>query len=334
MVVSMAVIACARRAPEAAAQPAPAAPPESPVPPQLAPLHWSTVAELGAGALVMVEQKAASAGRCKVRCTEGNRELWSMEACVATRADWRFLSADGSGLLVVHVSPSIDDRRPAEVPLVDLYRAGAFARTFRAGDLFGDPSSLRVEAGRLMWVSLAQDPRVLAAGVELSLSDGRRTVLPFTADAQGAPAPRPVVVPAAKSAGTCPNPCAYTDDAGTYHLVESLDEIPAKYRARAAALRSDSIQIVSGSPAPPTGPSVSPTTGRSAEQSRLPRLPGMDTSPKAIQRETENRMREAMEQEKNNYPANHIERVRRLLDPTPGPDGKRMNPSDFDAKSQ
>jgi hypothetical protein len=280
----------------------------------------------------MVEQKAKAAGRCKVRCTQGDRELWSLERCIATRRDWRFLSADGSAFLVVHILPPIDELRRAEIPIAELYRGGDFMRTFVAGDVSSDPSSLRVEAGRLMWLSLTDEPRVLPTGVELPLSNGRRAVLPFIADAARPAANRQAPGPAAAAAPSCPNPCAYLDDAGTYHLVESLDQIPPKYRARASALRSDSVQIVSGAPGPPTTPSVAPTTAGSAEQPRLPALP---TSVQDVQREAENRMRAEMEKAKNNYPSDHIEYTRRLLNPAPGttvssPDAKRMNPSDFD----
>jgi hypothetical protein len=328
------VAGCARGAPQVAAAAAQAAPAEAPPSPELEPLHWSTVAEQGTGALVMVEQKAQAVGRCKVRGTQGDRELWSMERCVATRRDWRFVSADGSALLVVHVLPPIDDLRRAEIPIAELYRGGDFMRTFVAADVAADPSSLRVEAGKLMWVSLADEPRVLATGVELPLSNGKRTVLPFVADAMRPAANRQAAGPGAGTAAACPNPCAYLDDAGTYHLVEGLDQIPPKYRARAAPLRSDSIQVVSGSPAPGVGSTVAPVAGAGTEQ---PQAVSASAALEQMKRDSDREMREKLDKAKN-PPFNHFQYTNQLMQKTPGttsgPEPKRMNPSDFDAKSR
>jgi hypothetical protein len=253
----VAIAACHKSEPPpiiAAPVPAPVA---QRVPPELESLNWSSVSE-APGELVEMVQTAFKKGSCHVVARVGSRESWSADACLATRLQLRFLSPDGDSLLVLLPSPATEGQPINDVRVGTLYKRGVEIAKLTPGSL--GYSHAQAAGHQLLWLG-ARDQKAKADGVEVQLSDGTTQLIRFdgTALLQAAP-----VVQAAASAKTMASPavetvcqpCAYTDDEGTYHLAQSLDEIPAKYRSQATRTRA----AVSMGAAPPVPASYGGTS--------------------------------------------------------------------------
>jgi hypothetical protein len=310
------------QAPSAAA--AEEAPPE-----ELAHLFWSSVSETGTGALAEVRQTATARGRCRVSSALGAQRLWSADACIATRKQMRFVSADGVAVVVLDPLPDSD-----ETKLGTLWREGR-----RVVDL--TPTSLRLardatrsEGGKVHWLG-PRDQKATPEGVQVELINGSPLLIRFDgrgidASQQQRPPQAVQAVAAAMEAEPC-SPCSYTDSAGVYHLVENASEIPPQYRKQAGRIRG-SIQRIDALPAP---------------QSGQPVLPAAQNMASSQQEMTEAQARKALLEEARNRPAqpqipdpnrnslgeNFIEYNTRIANQA-GQGGPNAPPPKFDAKAK
>ena len=310
-------VSCRRATPVEEVPPPPAQPevavatpvPEEP-PPQLELLTWSTVAEGAAGPVVQIRQRASAPKRCRAEVTVGGEPRWSVDRCLATRLQLRFLSPDGAAVLVLDPAPELSAGQPAELAVLGrLWRQGAPPRELTPSALRLSPGAVRPEGGIVRWLG-ERDQRASAQAVEVQLADGTTKAIRFDGADLAAP-PAPAV--AARGAPPPCNPCSYTDDQGTFHMVENADEIPAKYRKRASRVRpvenrADAI-AVSGPP---------PVT---AEASATPVAKGMidPLDPAEIAR------RKAEVEARLHPQPNHYERVMQLVDPEHRADPYRDN---------
>lgn len=208
----------AQAEPSVAAQLAEEAPPE---------LSWSSVVESG-GKLAEVKQVATGRRQCTVTAAIGPDKVWSADGCLATRMQLRFVSPDAHGLIVLTPDPEADE------PIGRLYRDGQRVADLTPLTLRLAPSQSRVTAGKLRWLG-PSDQRLMAAGVEVQLIDGAWKQVRF--DGAGLDLPKPQAA-ARPEAPVCA-PCSYTDDQGTYHVVETFGEIPQKYRKQAGRIRGE-----------------------------------------------------------------------------------------------
>jgi hypothetical protein len=234
----LAAVSC--RKPVTAAEPPPAAAPEVaavPVPPGMELLFWSTVAEAG-GPLVQLRQTATARDRCHAEVTVGGEPRWSVEACVGTRLQLRFLSPDGERALVLEPAPEVSDQQPIDLTsLGRLWRHGAAAIDLSPNALRLRPGAFRVEAGVVRWLG-DRDQRVSAQGVEVQLADGSLRLLRFDGADLATPPPPPKLRQASSQPQATCNPCSYTDEQGVYHMVENAGQIPEKFRAQASQVRA------------------------------------------------------------------------------------------------
>ena len=107
------VAACQRSAPAtvdaASAEAAPQTPAPQAPPPELVDLFWSSVSEGGGKAIAEVRQTATARNSCHVVAALGDEKRWSVDACLATRLELRFVSSDAASLMVLDPSPDSDD---------------------------------------------------------------------------------------------------------------------------------------------------------------------------------------------------------------------------------
>jgi hypothetical protein len=224
---------CRREAPplpaEAVAEPSGVK--EQPVPPELWSWSWSSVSVAG-GTVAEVRQSASARGHCRVSASLGSKPLWSVDACLATRDEFRFVSPDGQALVVLKPMPDADD-----AALGAVYRAGERALALTQTSLHLPASGARIEANKLHWLS-AREQRETPEGVEVQLLDGSVRVIRFDGAAIAVPSSEVLSARQATAAAVAEcSPCSYTDADGVYHLVENAEEIPAQYRRRAGRIR-------------------------------------------------------------------------------------------------
>jgi hypothetical protein len=308
----LAVVSC--RKPVPAAEPAPAAAPEVaavPVPPGLELLFWSTVAEAG-GPLVQLRQTATARDRCHAEVTVGGEPRWSVEACVGTRLQLRFLSPDGERALVLEPAPEATDQQRLELTsLGRLWRHGAAAIDLTPDALRLRSGAFRVEAGVVRWLG-ERDQRVTAQGVEVQLADGSLRLLRFDGADLAAPPPPPKPQQATLRPQAACNPCSYTDEEGVYHMVENAEQIPEKFRAQGSQVRA----IENRADAMPAPSAMAPPLAGAFVPG------GVEANHVPTRAEFEAFNKQALEQAKlqreANYPAvekTHFERVQELVDP-------------------
>jgi len=260
-VIALLLAACRKPVedpPAAEGQQAAAAVVEEAPPPEVADLVWSSVSESGVGALAEVRQSATARGRCRVTAALGAQKLWSVDACIATRKEMRFVSPDGIAVVVIDPLPDSD-----ETKLGALWREGRHVVDLTPASMRLPQSATRTEGGKLHWLGPA-DPKAIPEGVQVQLVNGSSHLIRF--DGRGIEAPPPpqsvqaVAGPAASE--TCA-PCSYTDSAGVYHVVESATEIPPEYRKQAGRIRG-TVQRADASPTQPPAQAASPASGRAA----------------------------------------------------------------------
>jgi hypothetical protein len=308
------LLAASCRRPTPPAEPPPAVTPAQPeavavpIPPGLELLNWSTVAD-AAGPVVQLRQTATARDRCHVEVTVGGERRWSIDACVATRLQLRFLSPDGERALVLDPSPEVAGGQPLDLTsLGRLWRHGAVAIDLTPAALSLHPGALRVEAGVVRWLG-ERDQRVSAQGVEVQLADGSSRLLRFDgADLKAPPAQPQQGAPRARAA--C-NPCSYTDGQGVYHMVENADEIPARFRNHATQVRA----VENRADATPASNAIAPAASARAPESVEP---NQFPTRKELEAFAEQELERSKAQREANYPPQeltHFERVQQLVDP-------------------
>jgi hypothetical protein len=223
-------------------KPAPPEPPPAAVEVETAPavpeglelLFWSTVAEGASGPLIQLRQTATARNRCHAEVTVGGDKRWAVDQCMATKLYLRFLSSDGERAVVLDPAPEVESGAELDqVALGKIWSHGTVAAVLTPAALRLS-GRVRAEGGVARWLG-ERDQKVLREGIEVQLADGSLRTIRFDgADLAAPPKPRVSAMPAAVQ--SC-NPCSYTDDSGTYHVVESAEEIPLKFRRNAARVR-------------------------------------------------------------------------------------------------
>ena len=159
------------RAPVLVEVPAVAVPP---APPQFAPQSWSTIS-VGAGVVAEVRQTATARDRCHVSGALAGTKVWSLDACLASFEDLRFVSPDGVALVVLQTAP---DAEQATVGAV--FRKGARIATLTPASLHLRAYAMHIEGGKLHWLASGEQ-RETPDGVEVQLLDGSSTLIRFDA---------------------------------------------------------------------------------------------------------------------------------------------------------
>lgn len=212
--------------------------PEAPEPPA-----WKRDYEwyaYSAGGRAQLHQEARAEGVCELTCTldAAPQPDWRREGCVGTKNDFRFVSDSCEYALVLLERAALEGETWATSRVGTLYGRDGSARPVPAGRLVRDGSKLRVSSGRFFW--LAGTAGIAGGARPVSVSGGLGGVSLTTADRQshelrfegagGAEWVRPLdALEAHADAGWF----RYTDAEGTEHVVESLGQVPRRYRARA-----------------------------------------------------------------------------------------------------
>jgi len=245
-------------------------------------LFWSSVSETGTGALAEVRQTATARGRCRVSSALGAQRLWSADACIATRKQMRFVSADGVAVLVLEPLPDSDETR-----LGALWREGHHVADLTPTSLRLAQDATRIEGGKVHWLG-PRDQKATPEGVQVQLINGSPLLIRF--DGRGIEAsqspPLAVQAVAAPMEVEACSPCSYTDSAGVYHVVENASEIPARYRKQGGRIRG-AIQRADAAP---------------AAQSSQPALPAAQSPASSQQEMSEAQARKALIEEARSRP--------------------------------
>jgi len=225
------VAACQKGAPAAAVAKAPSRAASAPAPARAAAdepdrLRWSMSS---AGATVAQEPQSETS--CTLRCSSQSGG-WEVRLCAAERAELRVVSGDCEWLAVLHRDPGIDDSIPATV-IGALFHRGIPARLLAAGEL--PAGAVSVSQDRLQWLGEGA-AQFRGGSLALPLRSGPDALLPLAAAAERKPAG--------------PSQLRYLDDEGTLHLVDSRDEVPARYRARATEVSSSAVTVLHMPPPP------------------------------------------------------------------------------------
>ncbi|TMB39501.1 MAG: hypothetical protein E6J62_01945 [Deltaproteobacteria bacterium] len=208
------------RAPVLVEVPAVAVPP---APPQFAPQSWSTIS-VGAGVVAEVRQTATARDRCHVSGALAGTKVWSLDACLASFEDLRFVSPDGVALVVLQTAP---DAEQATVGAV--FRKGARIATLTPASLHLRAYAMHIEGGKLHWLASGEQ-RETPDGVEVQLLDGSSTLIRFDArssEPEGGVPDAPAVAAAVEEC----SPCSYTDADG--------DAVPVRRATTPAIARTE-----------------------------------------------------------------------------------------------
>jgi hypothetical protein len=190
-------------------------------------LRWSLSS---AGATVVQEPEGETS--CSLRCASSGG-AWQVRLCAAERVDLRVISRDCEWLAVLRRDPEIDDSIPATV-IGALFHRGAPARLVAAGEL--PAGAVSVSLDRLQWLGEGA-AQFRGGALALPLRAGPDALLPLAAAAERKPA-----VAAAQ--------LRYLDEQGILHLVDSRDEVPERYRARATEVSSSAVTVLHMPPPP------------------------------------------------------------------------------------
>jgi hypothetical protein len=215
-----------------------------------------------------VKQTALRNGKAAPRCTststwsspwDEQKVMWKWSTCIATREQLKFVSPDGTRVLVIDPLPTpLQAKRDwKDVEVATLYEHGVRVRGAKAGALLGAPIEVREPSLRIIWLKghggfPGNAPRYTSDGkaVELETVDGHPFRLGF--DGEGFPA-----APEEKRVfNTSEGMYRYEDEKGTVHVVNSHGDVPEKYRSRAVPVEAQ-VLTVSGPlhwEPPPAGP--------------------------------------------------------------------------------
>ncbi|HET7784996.1 MAG TPA: hypothetical protein VFL36_03420 [Myxococcales bacterium] len=183
-----------------------------------------------AGATVVQEPDGDAS--CTLRCSSPGGG-WQVRLCAAERMDVRVVSGDCEWLAVLRRDPEIEDSISA-TPIGAIFHRGAPARLVAAGELPAGAVSVLLD--RLQW--LGDGPAQVRDGsLSLPLRAGPDAIVPLAAAAE-------------RKAAAAAAQIRYLDDRGTLHLVDSRDEVPERYRARAVEVTSSAVTVLHMPPPP------------------------------------------------------------------------------------
>jgi hypothetical protein len=249
--------------PEAAAEPQPSEAPPVETQPSAAPPSpadelpeqtWSARSSDGNAEVQQTAFRNGKATRCTSTSTwsspwDDKKVMWRWDTCIATREQLKFVSPDGTRVLVVDPLPAALQAKAnwQDLEVATLYEHGVRVKGAKAGALVRTPIEVREPSLRIVWVKghggfPGTPPRYASGGkaVELDTVDGQVFSLGF--DGEGFPA-----APEEKHvfAGAA-SMYQYEDDQKTVNFVSSFNDIPEKYRSRARPVEAQ-ILTVSGS---------------------------------------------------------------------------------------
>lgn len=147
------------------------------------------------------EYEAAQAfadGRCRLTVKRGETVAWALERCLADKQDGRFLSNDGTRLMVVHAFPS-KAAGLKKATGVTLYERGEAMKRLEIGRFVVDTKPLVMATRHFYWVEgLVGQAGVPpgyskdASGVELTTLDRRSWSVSFDGKVKKIEMPRPL----------------------------------------------------------------------------------------------------------------------------------------------
>ncbi|ATB37188.1 hypothetical protein CYFUS_002609 [Cystobacter fuscus] len=212
--------------------------------------------------------------------------MWKWDTCVATREQLKFVSPDGHRLLVLDSLPGLVGQEWRGLELVTLYEQGLRLKFLRAGTAVRAPEVRREPFSGLAWVKgtvglPGTPPKYTDDGkaIEFETVDGRTFQLGF--DGAGFPPPAEEARAFVAEEGLY----RYTDERGTTRVVNSVDDIPERYRSRAARVRGEvSVQPASKPQAPPPSAKEEPAKEALPPElaKELPGLPPQLTPPSKL----------------------------------------------------
>lgn len=242
--------------------------PPPPPPPTVAEPVWEVVwsTPSASGQARLEQRKAAEA--CSLVCVIGGAApAWTAEGCVASSTDLRFVAEDCRTAVVMYPTP--DELEKGRLVLLRIFRNGVADAAVNDGDL-----KVGATAGRGRWLGgvngeLGNKPRYSA--------DGRAVEFQLVTSA-GRVGQRLLLEADEKTTGQGAAPLLYTyvDEKGATQFVDSLEQVPARYRSTATVVKSD-VSVVA---ADQSKPSVRPTapTGTGSLFNEQPSRPAAQPS--------------------------------------------------------
>lgn len=230
--------------------PQPAVAPHSPAD-ELPEQTWSARSADGNAEVQQTALRNGKVPRCTSTSTwsspwDEQKVMWKWDTCIATREQLKFVSPDGTRVLVIDPLPAPLQARGdwKNIEVATLYEHGVRVRGAKAGALLGAPIEVREPSLRIIWVKghggfPGNAPRYTSDGkaVELETVDGHPFRLGF--DGEGFPA-----APEEKRVfNTSEGMYRYEDEKGTVHFVSSHSEVPDKYRSRAVPVEAQVLTV-------------------------------------------------------------------------------------------
>jgi len=189
-------------------------------------------------------QEPLPAGICDLRCVSVAGQ-WTARLCAGAQPDLKVVSPDCEWLAVLQREPEVGDGIESTV-LGALFRRGKPIRTVAAAEL--PAASVTIAFNRLQWLG-GGAAQFREGGLALPLRSGPDIWLPLES-------------PMKRKAKAPPAQLSYVDEQGSLHLVDNRDEIPPRYRARAAEVTSSSVTVVPMPAPPPVEPEAAPPPRR------------------------------------------------------------------------
>ncbi|WNG49463.1 hypothetical protein F0U60_39080 [Archangium minus] len=219
--------------------------PPSPTAEALPEHTWSARSADGNAEVQQTAHQDGKALRCTTTSTlsppgEKPSVVWEWNTCIATRQQLKFVSPDGTRVLVLNPLPASPQGNWKDVEVAALYEHGVRMKGVKAGALVSAPIQAREPFLHFIWVKgqaglEGEPPRYTSDGkaIEFETVEGRSVRLSFTGE--GFPASSEEKQAFAEAAGMY----RYKDDKGTVHFVGSREEIPSRYRARAVRVEAE-----------------------------------------------------------------------------------------------
>ncbi|WNG15407.1 hypothetical protein [Cystobacter fuscus] len=249
-------------------------------------LSWTALSADGRAEVRQTRALGGKDSRCTTSSTvstpfERTEVMWKWDTCVATREQLKFVSPDGQRLIVLDSLPGLVGQDWRGLELVTLYEQGLRLKFLRAGTAVSAPEVRREPFSSLAWVKgtvglPGTPPKYTDDGraIEFETVDGKTFRLGF----DGAGFPRPAEEARAFVAEE--GLYRYVDERGTTRVVNSVDDIPERYRSRAARVRGE-VTVKPASkpqaPAPPPKEALPPELAK-----ELPGLPPQLTPPSKL----------------------------------------------------
>jgi hypothetical protein len=252
-------------------------------------LSWTASSADGRAEVRQTRSREGKDWRCTTTATvstplEQTEVVWKWDTCLATREQLKFVSPDGHRLLVLDSLPRLVGQDWRGLELVTLHEQGLRLKFLRAGTAVRAPEVRREPFSGLAWVKgtagLPGTPPKYSddgSAIEFETVDGQTFRLGF--DGTGFPPPSEEARAFMAEEGLY----RYTDARGTTRVVNSVDDIPERYRSRAARVRGEvTVQPASKPQAPPPPAKAAKEDLPPELAKELPGLPPQLTPPSKL----------------------------------------------------